>query len=177
MILFIESHVIADLEEVYKMQLTQFTDYSLRVLIYLARMPAPGVATVSDIARHYAVSRNHLVKVVHNLATHGFIQTTRGKGGGMQLARPARMIGVGEVVRVTEPNMNLVECFDPKLNQCRIVRGCFLKAILHEARRSFMQVLDQYTLADAASVNTLAPNESVELGESASEVAGPDGGR
>ncbi|WP_139559710.1 RrF2 family transcriptional regulator [Methylotetracoccus oryzae] len=159
------------------MQLTQFTDYSLRVLIHLARLPTPGVATVSDIARHYAVSRNHLVKVVHNLATHGFIQTTRGKGGGMQLARPARMIGVGEVVRVTEPNMNLVECFDPKLNECRIVRGCYLKAILHEARRSFMQVLDHYTLADAAGVDALVTNESVASSERASEVAGSGGGK
>jgi Rrf2 family transcriptional regulator, nitric oxide-sensitive transcriptional repressor len=141
------------------MQLTQFTDYSLRVLIYLARLPEPGIATVPEIARHHEISRNHLVKVVHNLAGHGFILTTRGKGGGMQLARPARMIGVGEVVRVTEPHMNLVECFDPKLNQCRIVRGCFLKAILHEARRSFMAVLDRYTLADAASVDAFVPAE------------------
>lgn len=145
------------------MQLTQFTDYSLRVLIYLARLPAPGVATVPEIARHHAISRNHLVKVVHNLAGHGFILTTRGKGGGMQLARPARMIGVGEVVRITEPHMNLVECFEPKLNQCRIVRGCFLKAILHEARRSFMAVLDHYTLADAASVDAFVAGDEVGL--------------
>jgi Rrf2 family nitric oxide-sensitive transcriptional repressor len=80
--------------------------------------------------------------------------TTRGKGGGMQLARPAQTIGVGEVVRLTEPNMNLVECFDPKANQCRIVRGCFLKAILYEARRSFMSILDKYTLADAAGTGS-----------------------
>ena len=157
------------------MQLTQFTDYSLRVLIYLARLPAPGVATVSDIACHHAVSRHHLVKVVHNLASHGFIQTTRGKGGGMQLARPARMIGVGEVVRVTEPNMNLVECFDPKVNLCRIVRGCFLKAILYEARRSFMQVLDQYTLADAASLDAFLTIESAKVGDGTSELVGANG--
>jgi Rrf2 family nitric oxide-sensitive transcriptional repressor len=136
------------------MQLTQFTDYSLRVLIYLARLPEPGMATVPEIAEHHGISRNHLVKVVHNLATHGFIMTTRGKGGGMQLARPAQTIGVGEVVRLTEPNMNLVECFDPKANQCRIVRGCFLKAILYEARRSFMSILDKYTLADAAGTGS-----------------------
>jgi Rrf2 family nitric oxide-sensitive transcriptional repressor len=67
----------------------------------------------------------------------------------MQLARPAHTIGLGDVVRLTEPNMNLVECFDMKSNQCRIVRGCFLKAALHEARRAFMAVLDGYTLADA----------------------------
>lgn len=161
------------------MQLTQFTDYSLRVLIYLARLPAPGVATVPEIARHHGISRNHLVKVVHNLACQGFILTTRGKGGGMQLARPPRMIGVGEVVRVTEPHMNLVECFEPKLNECRIVRGCFLKAILHEARRSFMAVLDQYTLADAASIDALLPAEAAGLLDVAPDSANPaaeDGG-
>jgi Rrf2 family nitric oxide-sensitive transcriptional repressor len=137
------------------MQLTQFTDYSLRVLIYLARLPPPGLATVPEIAEHHGISRNHLVKVVHNLAQNGFIMTTRGKRGGMQLARPAHTIGVGEVVRLTEPNMNLVECFDVKANQCRIVRGCFLKAALHDARRAFMAVLDRYTLADAMESSAL----------------------
>lgn len=132
------------------MQLTQFTDYSLRVLIYLARLPQPGMATVPEIASHFGISRNHLVKVVNNLATRGFIMTSRGKGGGMQLARPAATIGIGEVVRVTEPHMNLVECFDPKANQCRIVRGCALKGFLYEARRSFLAVLDRYSLAEAA---------------------------
>ena len=132
------------------MQLTQFTDYSLRVLIHLASMPEPGMATVTDIAERFDISRNHLVKVVNNLANHGFITTLRGKGGGMQLARPAHMIGVGEVVRLTEPHMNLVECFDVKQNQCNLIRRCFLKAILYESRRAFLGVLDQYTLADAA---------------------------
>lgn len=139
------------------MQLTQFTDYSLRVLIHLARLPPPGMATVPEIADHHGISRNHLVKVVHNLAQHGLVLTTRGKGGGMQLARPPHTIGVGEVVRLTEPNMNLVECFDPKTNECRIVRGCFLKAALHEARRAFMAVLDGYTLADAIQMDGPAP--------------------
>ncbi len=133
------------------MQLTQFTDYSLRLLMYLARLPEPGMATIPEIAEHHHISRHHLVKVANHLANHGFIMTTRGKGGGIKLARPAHMIGVGEVVRLTEPHMNLVECFDPKSNQCRIVRGCFLKGILHEARRTFMSVLDRYTLADAAN--------------------------
>jgi Rrf2 family nitric oxide-sensitive transcriptional repressor len=130
------------------MQLTQFTDYSLRVLVYLARLPEPGMATVTEVADFYGISRNHLVKVVHNLAQHGLIMTTRGKGGGIQLSRPAHTIGVGEVARLTEPNMNLVECFDVKTNRCRITRGCFLKAALHDARRAFMAVLDGYTLAD-----------------------------
>jgi Rrf2 family nitric oxide-sensitive transcriptional repressor len=132
------------------MQLTQFTDYSLRLLIYLARLPAPGMATISEIAEYYQISRNHLVKVANSLANQGFIMSTRGKGGGIQLARPANTIGVGDVIRLTETNMNIVECFDAPSNQCRLTRDCFLKATLYEARRAFMAVLDKYTLADAA---------------------------
>jgi Rrf2 family nitric oxide-sensitive transcriptional repressor len=133
------------------MQLTQFTDFSLRVLIFLARLPDPGQATISEIAEFHQISRNHLVKVVNNLAGHGFIQTLRGKGGGLRLGRPAHTIGVGEVVRVTETNMDLVECFNAKTNQCCIIKGCALKSQLYEARRAFMLVLDQYTLSDAAA--------------------------
>lgn len=134
------------------MQLTQFTDYSLRTLMYLARLPEPGMATISEIAEHHQISRNHLVKVANSLANQGFITTTRGKGGGIRLARPPHMIGIGEVVRLTEANMNLVECFEVKTNHCRLIRGCFLKAILYEARRAFLGILDKYTLADAASL-------------------------
>lgn len=134
------------------MQLMQFTDFSLRLLIYLARLPAPGMATIAEIADYYQISRNHLVKVANSLANHGFIISTRGKGGGIQLARPANTIGVGDVVRQTEQNMDLVECFDSTSNQCRLIRNCFLKATLYEAQRAFMAVLDKYTLADAASL-------------------------
>ncbi|WP_340123673.1 Rrf2 family transcriptional regulator [Methylobacter svalbardensis] len=136
------------------MQLTQFTDLSLRLLIYLARLPEPGMATIAEIADYYQVSRNHLVKVANNLANQDFIMSTRGKGGGIQLARPAYAIGLGEVVRRTELNMNLVECFDIPTNQCRLIRNCFLKATLYEAQHAFMTVLDKYTLADAASLDT-----------------------
>ena len=136
------------------MQLTQFTDYSLRLLIYLARLPEPGMATIAEIADYHQVSRNHLVKVANSLANQGFIISTRGKGGGIQLARPAYTIGVGDVVRQTEQNMNLVECFDMPNNQCRLIRNCFLKAALYEAQRAFMAVLDKYTLADAASLGS-----------------------
>lgn len=135
------------------MQLTQFTDFSLRLLIYLARLPEPGLATIAEIADYYQISRNHLVKVANSLANQGFIISIRGKGGGIQLARPAYTIGLGEVVRQTELNMNLVECFDIRSNQCRLIRNCFLKATLYEAQRTFMAVLDKYTLADAASLD------------------------
>jgi Rrf2 family nitric oxide-sensitive transcriptional repressor len=135
------------------MQLTQFTDLSLRLLIYLARLPEPGMATIAEIADYHQISRNHLVKVANSLANQGFIISTRGKGGGIQLARPAYTIGVGDVVRQTEQNMNLVECFDMPNNHCRLIRNCFLKAMLYEAQRAFMAVLDKYTLADAASLS------------------------
>jgi len=134
------------------MQLTQFTDFSLRLLIYLARLPEPGLATISEIADYYQISRNHLVKIANSLTNQGFIMSTRGKGGGIQLARPAYTISVGDVVRQTELNMNLVECFDIRNNQCRLIRNCFLKATLYEAQHAFMAVLDKYTLADAASL-------------------------
>lgn len=133
------------------MQLTQFSDFSFRVLIYLAQLPEPGLATISEISDYFKISRNHLVKVVNNLANQGFILTTRGKGGGLKLGRPAHSIGVGEVFRAAEPNMELVECFNMKTNQCCIARACGLKGELYEARRAFMAVLDKYTLADAVS--------------------------
>lgn len=142
------------------MQLTQFTDYSFRVLIYLARLPEEATATIHEIAEFYKISRNHLVKVVNNLANQGFIATTRGKGGGIRLARPAHTIGVGDVVRVCEPNMNLVECFDHKNNTCCIIRGCGLKGALFEARRAFLMALDKYTLEDAVADSRKAGKDS-----------------
>jgi Rrf2 family nitric oxide-sensitive transcriptional repressor len=130
------------------MQLTQYTDYSLRVLIYLARNPE-SPATISEIADYFMISRNHLVKVVHNLSVRGFVQATRGKGGGLRLGRPATAITIGEVVRRTEPNFHLAECFGHK-DRCVITGSCVLMPILYKAHRAFMEVLDGYTLAQAA---------------------------
>ena len=129
------------------MQLTLYTDYSLRVLLYLGLKPQ-RMATITDIAQSYGISRNHLVKVVHNLATQGFIHSTRGRGGGITLARPAAEINIGDVVRHTEVNFDLVECFGRERNSCPIAAACFLKGALYEAQRAFMGVLDRYTLAD-----------------------------
>ena len=129
------------------MQLTLYTDYSLRVLLYLGLNPQ-RMATITDIAQSYKISRNHLVKVVHNLAMQGFINTTRGRGGGITLARPAAEINIGDVVRHTEVNFHLVECFDRERNTCPIAAACFLKGALYEAQRAFMTVLDRYTLAN-----------------------------
>lgn len=136
------------------MQLTQYTDYSLRVLIYLSQKKPEELGTISDISEFYGISRNHLVKVVHNLANQGFIHTVRGKHGGMRLARPASEINIGEVVRLTEPNFEMAECFNNVSNTCVITPVCALKSILKEARNGFFQELDRYTIADALSKKT-----------------------
>lgn len=132
------------------MQLTQYTDYSLRVLIYLARKPE-GVATISEIAEYHGISRNHLVKVIHNLAGKGFINTTRGRSGGMALTRAPEEINMGDVVRNTEANFYIAECFNTAQNRCVITRGCGLKSMFWEAQSSFLNTLDQYTLADVVA--------------------------
>lgn len=130
------------------MQLTQYTDYSLRVLIYLA-LNQDRRSTISEISDAYDISRNHLVKVVHQLSINGWITTVRGKTGGMHLAFPPHQINVGTIVRQTEPHMNLLECFDSANDRCVISPACNLKRTLHQARKAFMEVLDQHTLADA----------------------------
>jgi Rrf2 family transcriptional regulator, nitric oxide-sensitive transcriptional repressor len=132
------------------MQLTLYTDYSLRVLIYLGIRPNHQ-ATITEIAQSYKVSRNHLVKVVHNLGNMGYITTTRGRGGGLLLALPPEKINIGEVVRKTEPNFALVECFDEETNSCPISPACALIRALKLARKAFLEVLDQYTLADVVA--------------------------
>lgn len=136
------------------MQLTQYTDYSLRVLIYLSLIAPEELGTISDIAGFYGISRNHLVKVVHNLANKGFIHTIRGKHGGMRLARPASKIAIGEVVRLTESNFDIAECFNKTTNNCVITPVCALKSILGEARSLFLQELDRHTIADAVTKKT-----------------------
>ena len=129
------------------MQLTLYTDYSLRVLVYLGMRPEHQ-ATISEISEAYGISRNHLVKVVHNLGQTGYVHTTRGKSGGIRLGMPVHEIVIGQVVRKTEPHMNLLECFDQEMNTCPISAACALKRALSRARRAFMEVLDSYTLAD-----------------------------
>lgn len=130
------------------MQLTLHTDYSLRVLVYLTQK-GDELATISEIADFYQISRNHLVKVVHHLAGEGFIQTTRGKHGGMRLSRAPELISVGEVVRRMEPNFNIVECFSGSTPPCAVTPVCVLKEVLYRATNEFLGVLDRYTLAEA----------------------------
>jgi Rrf2 family nitric oxide-sensitive transcriptional repressor len=130
------------------MKLTAFTDYSLRVLIYLAARPERR-ATIAEIADSFAVSEHHLTKVVHFLGKHGWLANVRGKGGGLSLARPPDSINVGDVVRHTEANA-IVECFEEGGGECRIASLCRLRGVLDEAVAAFYAVLDRYTLADLA---------------------------
>ncbi len=141
------------------MQLTLHTDYSLRVLLYLAARNE-RLVTISELSQAYGISRNHLVKVVHRLAQCGWIETFRGKGGGMRLAFPPEQINVGAIVRQMEPHMHLLECFDASANTCSISPVCTLKRVMYQARRAFMDVLDQYTLADALGPQ---PNSIIEI--------------
>jgi len=128
------------------MHLTRYTDYSLRVLIYLA-VHQEELATIEEIAKAYGISNAHLTKIVHQLGRAGYVETVRGRGGGLRLAQPPEKIRVGEVVRHTEA-MPLVECFDPKTSHCRIEPVCDLRAALRDALEAFLRTLDGYTLAD-----------------------------
>lgn len=130
------------------MRLTLYTDYSLRVLLYLAAKPE-DTATISEITDYFKISRNHLVKVVHHLGLNGFINTSRGKNGGIKLSRPADKILLSDVVLKTEPDMELLECFNPERDKCVVSATCRLKSMLYQGRAAFMEVLENNTLADA----------------------------
>ncbi|WP_040661486.1 Rrf2 family transcriptional regulator [Nitrococcus mobilis] len=128
------------------MRLTSFTDYSLRVLMYLS-LKENELSTISEIAERYAISRNHLMKVVYELGRLGYVETVRGKHGGMRLRHSPASINLGEVVRRTENDMALVECFSSQ-NYCRLTPSCVLHGVLREALQAFLAVLDRYSLAD-----------------------------
>lgn len=130
------------------MRLTTFTDYSLRVLMYLASHPE-GRATIGGIAEAYGISENHLTKVVHFLGREGYLENTRGRGGGLALARAPVDINIGEVVKTTEGGDLPAECFEPKTNRCSITPDCLLKFALAEAVKAFYAALGKYTLEDA----------------------------
>jgi Rrf2 family nitric oxide-sensitive transcriptional repressor len=131
------------------MKLTAFTDYSLRVLIFLAAEPDRR-ATIAEIAMAFDVKENHLTKVVHFLGKQGWLSTVRGKGGGLVLARAADTISVGQVVRDTEGAAMPAECFAADGGHCAISGCCRLKGVLAEAVGAFYAILDRYTLADLA---------------------------
>ena len=127
------------------MQLTRYTDYGLRTLIYLALLPEGRRASIDEISRVYDISRNNVNKIVHQLGKAGVIETKRGKGGGFLLKMSPQVINIGEMVNLLENTLQIVECSKPV---CRILPACKLKGILAEATQAFMLSLQQYTLAD-----------------------------
>lgn len=129
------------------MRLTVFSDYTLRVLMYLA-LDRTRLATIPEIATAYGISENHLMKVVHQLARAGIVESVRGKGGGIRLARAPEEIRVGEIVRASEGKAPIVECLSGDPQACRITSSCRLKGILVSAFEALYDSLDEHTLAD-----------------------------
>ena len=128
------------------MRLSSYSDYALRILIFLAVQPE-GLPTIAEIADRYSISKNHLMKVAHQLGVGGYVETVRGRGGGLRLGKPAEKIGLGDVVRFTEQDLAIVECMGTD-NECLLTPSCALKGVLGEALQAFLAVLDEYTLAD-----------------------------
>jgi Rrf2 family nitric oxide-sensitive transcriptional repressor len=129
------------------MRLTAFTDYCLRALIFVA-LKGDELATIDEIAERYRINRNHLVKVVFRLSQLGYLRTLRGKGGGIRLADDPAKLNIGRLVRQTEQDFSLVECFQERDCRCAIETACVLKSALRAALEAFFAVLDGYTLAD-----------------------------
>jgi Rrf2 family nitric oxide-sensitive transcriptional repressor len=130
------------------MQLTRFSDYALRMLLYLAAHP-DRLVSIGEVSTAYRVSSHHMVKVAQLLVNRGLVRGTRGRRGGLRLAVRADEVTLGAVVRMTEPSLDLVECFDRRRNSCPIEPACGLKGTLRQAQQSFLAVLDQHTLAES----------------------------
>lgn len=129
------------------MRLTDYTDYTLRVLMFCAMHPGRAI-TIAELADSHAVSKNHLMKIVNDLARQGLLQTTRGRGGGLRLLKPAADIRIGDVVRQSETDFRMVECFDAEHNSCTLTANCQLKQVFARATQSYLAELDKVTLAD-----------------------------
>lgn len=131
------------------MKLTGYTNYALRSLQFAA-LHAPELVRVDDVVSVHGLARPHIVKIVHELGKGGYLETVRGRGGGFRLGRPAEEIVIGDVVRLTEGPMDVVECFNPDRNTCPLIGICRLSRALREATDAFMAVLDDLTVADIA---------------------------
>ena len=131
------------------MRLAEYTDYTLRVLMYCAAHP-DRLVTIAELAEQHGVSKNHLMKIVNDLARQGVLETTRGRGGGLRLLRAPAGIRVGDVVRSSETDFSLVECFDRSTNACSLTPSCRLKGVFHAALQAYFRELDGVTLADIA---------------------------
>lgn len=127
------------------MKLTSYTDYALRTLMYLA-MNRDRLVTIQDIADAHRIAKNHLTKVVHQLGMLGLVETVRGRNGGLRLGREPSEIRVGDVVRSTESDFFIAECFDPERPGCIYSASCALKGVLGRANAAFLGVLDGITL-------------------------------
>ncbi|MED1202266.1 Rrf2 family transcriptional regulator [Heyndrickxia acidicola] len=146
------------------MRLTNYTDYSLRVLIYLAAQEPSKLSNIKEIAETYGISKNHLMKVTHELGKMGVVETIRGRNGGIKLALAPKEINVGAIVRKTEDDFRLVECFDGNAESCLITPVCGLRHALNKALMAYLNVLDQYTLADLIK-NPIAYRELFQMGK------------
>ena len=129
------------------MRLTDYTDYTLRVLMFCALNPERSI-TIAELAETHAVSKNHLMKIVNDLARQGLLQTTRGRGGGLRLLKAAADINIGDVVRKSETDFRMVECFDVNHNACTLTAHCQLKQVFKTALQMYLAELDKVTLAD-----------------------------
>ena len=129
------------------MRLADYTDYSLRVLMYCAARPE-DVVTIDELAQQHEVSRHHLTKIVTDLGRQGLLVTSRGRGGGVRIGKDPAQIRIGDVVRASESDFRLVECFDPGVNRCNLSSGCRLRGVLTGALQAFFRELDSVTLAD-----------------------------
>ncbi|MEA1942443.1 MAG: Rrf2 family transcriptional regulator [Pseudomonadota bacterium] len=132
------------------MRLTNFTNYALRMLQYAA-IRGDKISRVPDIAMVHRASVHHMIKVASLLGREGYLETIRGRSGGVRLARPPEDITVGEVVRITEAPLELAECFNPETNTCPLIGACNLSRTWHRALEAFLDVLDNVTIADIAS--------------------------
>lgn len=128
------------------MRLTLHTDFALRVLIQVG-LNDPRLTTINDIAKSFGISKNHLMKVVNDLGQKGYLDTVRGRNGGIRLMRKARDINIGKVVRDTEDTLEVLGCLGRK-GYCRIEEACVLRGVVEEATAAFLNVFDDYTLAD-----------------------------
>ena len=131
------------------MRLSDYSDYTLRVLMCCANQ-GERLLTISEIAQSLQVSKNHLMKVVNDLARQGLLKTTRGRGGGIRLLPAPEAIRIGDVVRNSETDFRMVECFDSATDTCTLTPGCRLKGVLHRALAAYLRELDAVTLADMA---------------------------
>jgi Rrf2 family transcriptional regulator, nitric oxide-sensitive transcriptional repressor len=129
------------------MRLTDYTDYSLRTLMYLG-MHRDKLVTIQDIATAYGISKSHLMKVVHQLGLAGLVETIRGRSGGLRLGKEPEEINIGTVVRGTEPDFMMVECFSRETNECILTPSCELQGVLRRATMAYLEVLSGVTLSD-----------------------------